>query len=350
MKAAEATVDFRELSDTGARLRAAGRYDEAEATLREAVRLSVHPIPARNLGNLLRLLGRLDGAEAAYREALRRDPDHVPARVGLAYAQLGLGRYAEGWETYEARRCDINPPVAPGREWNGEDLAGKSVLLWPEQGLGDQIMCARFAQALRERGADVTVAASAALLPLLPHAGLRAAPIGHPPKSDYSLLMFSAPRLLGVTVDGIPAPLALRVASHQTGGIGVVWRGSPKHENDAERSLPPELGARLLCLPGAIDLSPEDTGAKDLLATARIIAGLDLVVTVDTAVAHLAASMGKPTWILLPCIGTDWRWLQGRSDSPWYPSARLVRQAAPGGWEPVVEQVCDEISGGIITA
>lgn len=338
-----ASADFRELSDAGALARKAGHHREAEGLFREAISLSDHPIPARNLGNLLRVLGRLDEAIDAYREALKRDPDHVPARIGLAYALLGLGRYAEGWEAYEARRLDANPPRPPGREWQGEDLAGKSVLLWPEQGLGDQIMCSRFAGPLRALGADVTMACSPPLLTLLPRMGVKTTLEGQQDRADYSLLMFSAPRLLGVTADATPPPLSVPVEAARHGGIGVVWRGSPKHENDAHRSLSPDLGAKLLRLPGAISLAPEDTGAMDLLATARIVAGLDLVVTVDSAVAHLAASMGKPTWIMLPAIGTDWRWLQERKDSPWYPTARLVRQETPGDWAAVVSRICAEL-------
>jgi ADP-heptose:LPS heptosyltransferase len=121
--------------------------------------------------------------------------------------------------------------------------------------------------------------------------------------------------------------------------VGLVTRGSPTHRNDAHRSLPDALAAELRAAPGAVSLHPEDSGARDLQETAEIIAGLDLVVTVDTAVAHLAGSLGKPTWVLLPAHGCDWRWLRDRLDSPWYPSVRLYRQAAPGGWSEVVAAV-----------
>jgi ADP-heptose:LPS heptosyltransferase len=115
--------------------------------------------------------------------------------------------------------------------------------------------------------------------------------------------------------------------------------GAAYHPNDANRSLPPTVAAELLALPGAVSLRPEDTGARDFQDTADLIAGLDLVITVDTAVAHLAASLGKPTWILLPAAKTDWRWQKERTDSPWYPSVRLFRQGSAGDWAGVIAQV-----------
>ncbi len=115
--------------------------------------------------------------------------------------------------------------------------------------------------------------------------------------------------------------------------------GNPGHRNDANRSLKPDQAADLLSLPGAISLRPEDTGAADFAETADIVAGLDLVISVDTAVAHLAGAMGKPVWILLPATGTDWRWLRDRTDSPWYPSAKLYRQSRGEGWDGVISRV-----------
>ena len=121
----------------------------------------------------------------------------------------------------------------------------------------------------------------------------------------------------------------------------MVTRGNPKHPNDAHRSLPPAQAKRLLDLPGAISLAAEDTGVADFLDTAGLIAGLDLVISVDTSVAHLAGAMGKPVWILLPHLGTDWRWGLSGSETPWYPSARLWRQPGIGLWRPVVDAVVE---------
>ncbi|MBS0331803.1 MAG: hypothetical protein JSS35_03470, partial [Proteobacteria bacterium] len=147
----------------------------------------------------------------------------------------------------------------------------------------------------------------------------------------------------GLSLEQIPKAPYLRPpagAPAEGGGVGVLTRGRPEHPNDANRSLGPEAAARLLALPGARSLHPDDTGAADFADTAALIAPLDLVISVDTAVAHLAAAMGKPTWILLPAFMNDWRWMEARSDSPWYPTARLFRQPAmDSGWSPVLDDV-----------
>jgi ADP-heptose:LPS heptosyltransferase len=116
-------------------------------------------------------------------------------------------------------------------------------------------------------------------------------------------------------------------------------RGNPGHANDAHRSLPDDFGRELLALPGAVDLDPSSTGARDFQDTAEIVAGLDLVISVDTSVAHLAGAMGKPVWILLPAVSVDWRWMSARADTPWYPSARLFRATEAGGWRAVMDEV-----------
>jgi hypothetical protein len=127
-------------------------------------------------------------------------------------------------------------------------------------------------------------------------------------------------------------------------GVGVAWRGDPRHPTNAQRSLTPHHRAQLEALPGAVSLLPEDTGAADFEATAEIIRGLARVVTVDTSLAHLAGAMGKPVWVLLAAENCCWRWQSGRSDSPWYPSMRLFRQRTPGDWGPVLEAVREELA------
>lgn len=134
-----------------------------------------------------------------------------------------------------------------------------------------------------------------------------------------------------------PAEFAATQHEPQRSRIGVCWKGNKEHANDANRSLDPRSARRLRRL--GMSLLPEHTGAWDFQDTADIIAGLDLVITVDTSVAHLAASLGKPTWILLPFVETDWRWMKGRTDSPWYPSATLYRQPAPGDWASVLDRI-----------
>jgi hypothetical protein len=210
-------------------------------------------------------------------------------------------------------------------------------------------MYARFAPILKARGADVT------LLSLPSLSRLFAASLGvavfamsgkvEVPDPDLWVLTASLPARFGVTPGTVPAAPYLAAEPRAAGGrIGVMARGNPRHPFDATRSLPPPEAERLLALPGAVDLSPAATGAADFLDTARVVSGLDLVVTVDTSVAHLAGALGTPVWILLPVEGCDWRWMDRREDSPWYPSARLIRQPRPGDWRTVLDTVERELA------
>lgn len=267
-------------------------------------------------------------------------------RYGLTL--LAQGDYAQGLPLYEDRRGGdwpvLDPPKTwPGlgcSEWTGQDLAGKHVLVFGEQGFGDQIMFARFIPALEARGASVTYVCGAGLDRLFPNGHVARKRHDFPP-AHYWTLVGSLPLRLGVSVATIPAPYPLRVGRRTGAGIGVVPSGRPTHENDQQRSLGPGAAARLLAL--GRDLRPEATGAHDFYETAQIIAGLELVISVDTAVAHLAATMGKAVWILLPAVGTDWRWLQGASGSPWYPSARLVRQRPGETWDDVLDRLAADL-------
>ena len=278
------------------------------------------------------------------------------ARRGLQL--LAEGRYAEGWPLYEARfevgRDGMAKPLLPYPEWRGEEVAGKEFLIWPEQGLGDQIQFARFAPILAARGARVTLICLSPLQRLLSQfedievlAAAGGVAFRDP---DYWTMSGSLPRWMGVTLETIPqtpyltAPATplLPVAGPR---IGIVTHGSPAHSNDANRSLDLSSEQRLLALvPGARSLDPRSTGAKDFADTAGIIAGLDLVISVDTSVAHLAGAMGKPCWLMLPAVNTDWRWLKGRSDSPWYPSLRLLRQTRAHDWSGVIDTIGLELA------
>ena|SRR6185312_4827296 len=320
--------------------------DWAEAERRYRALAALKPSWAyHNLGVVYVTTGRLAEAEAALRAALAADADQAATKHSLGMLLLSLGRYAEGWPLYEARRevpaLKINRPNPAYREWRGEDLAGRRLLVVTEQGLGDQIQYARFLPGLVARGAQVTFACAPSLAPVFEGLGVTLAPVTEGfalPEADDWTLMMSLPLRLGLTLDevsGAPylAPAPLRAG----GGVGVVARGAASHSNDRFRSLDPRSAAELLAL--GHDLTPEATGARDFLETARIVADLDLVISVDTSVAHLAGAMGKPVWILLPAVETDWRWLRGRDDSPWYGSARLYRQATPGDWGPVMRRV-----------
>jgi len=336
-------------ANLGGALQELGRFDTAEAELRRAVEMKPEAAWAHhNLGRLYQLTYRWAEAEAAFQAALARAPGDAKARLALGYNHLAQGDYAHGWPLYEARKeipSQNAPPLALPNEWAGEPLAGKHLLIWPEQGFGDQIQFARFAPVLREMGADVTLVAPVELTALFASLGVTVVeqPTGPItlPAPDYWTLLLSIPGRLGTTLETLPQPPYLSVPPERRakwvghapeGSVGVVWRGRASHGNDAHRSLPSfealaplaEAGARL------VDLSDPVGDFADLGA---VIEPLDLVVTVDTAAAHLAGALGKPCWVLLPWFRGDWRWLAGRDDSPWYPSLRLFRQPAFGDWE-----------------
>jgi hypothetical protein len=292
--------------------------------------------------------------EGMFRDMLAANPlDHFAA-LTVATMRLQDGDWREGPRLYEARLRDAGsvewtPPQLPFPRWAGEPLDGRRVLIWPEQGFGDQIMFARFALALQARGCDVTLVCAAALESLFrANLPVRVRPAtGSIEFPDPDVWIWCGSLMAALVQDEADIPGAPYLRSDGVTPVsfrvGLATRGNPMHENDLARSLPPELAAALLALPGCGSILPEDTGARDFAETAAIIAGLDLVIAVDTAIAHLAGAMGKPCWILLAASPTDWRWMRGRSDSPWYPSARLFRQPTVGDWASVVARVTTEL-------
>ncbi|MBF0178580.1 MAG: tetratricopeptide repeat protein [Magnetococcales bacterium] len=357
---------------------------EAEAAYREALRLQPDlPEAWHNLGQLLCDQNRVAEAEAAWQEALRLRPGYADAAWNLGLLLLRSGRLAEGWPLYEYRHHPQRKdplPLPSGLafpRWRGEALTGRSLLVIGEQGYGDDIQFCRCVPLLVERGAcRITLAVKPPLVSLLATlAGVDRwiDTLDDVPWHDYWTPLMSLPGHLGVTLETIPAripylhPLPERVARWReilpAGGVrvGLVWRGSVLHANHANRSLP-SLGvlAPLWALPGVVFVSlqvgdgEEEASAppagqplfhagamiRDFADTAAIVAQLDLVIGVDTSVMHLCGALGKPGWVLLPEEGSDWRWLSGRDDSPWYPGVlRLFRQNRPGGWPEVVERV-----------
>lgn len=370
----------------GALLTAQRRYAEAEAVYREALALDPGAVAGwSNLGVVLAAVHREAEAEACQREALRRDPDYRNAAFNLAYVLLRQGRYEEGWARFEARDWYGALETRLGLpRWNGEPLAGRSLLVGFEAGHGDMIQFCRYLPLLKARGlATLSLLCHPGLVPLL--AGLEGVDevIGFdrelPPRRwDCWTPLLSLPFHFATRLDSIPARLPYlaapadrlalwreRLAAAGSGlRVGLVWKGNPRFENDVERSFGAlaELDA-LAALPGLrwfslqlgagageaaaaagrpaalapLDLAPQ---IADFADTAAIVAQLDLVISVDTAVAHLAGALGRPCWILLPDRLADWRWLARRSDSPWYPDVvRLFRKPAPGGWDEVVAAV-----------
>jgi hypothetical protein len=335
-----------------------GRFDEAEAGVRRAVAMKPGaPWAHQQLGKLLTYTGRWREAVAAFQQRLALDPANTAAKLALAYAYLALGDYERGGPLYESR-MDVAGQGAERlpmpNQWMGEPVAGKSLLIWPEQGFGDQIQFVRYALALKAAGAEVVLVCPPELqalfaeLPVKVLAGAQTLTLDEP---DYWTLALSAPGRLGVTLPDVtgaaylraPADRRAKWAGHAPpGSIGVAWRGRSTHPNDGHRSLPAFEALDPLRRAGAnlVDLT-EPVG--DFADLAAIIEQLDLVVTVDTAVGHLAGALGKPCWILLPWFRQDWRWLQDRTDCPWYDSVRLFRQTAPGDWGPVLESVAQAL-------
>lgn len=287
-----------------------------------------------------------DAAEAAYRAALDLRPDNAPILSALGLLLLAKGKYAEGWPLYEHRRAIEKSPIdASGiREWQGQKLKGRSLLIWPEQGLGDEIQLARYVPLLRKTG-DVTLACSPPLAGLFKQLGVRILPVVSGmavSRTDFYIRNFSLPGVMGTTLHTIPrAPYLKAPSDPRTGGVGFVWRGDPSHPNDAKRSLPsPQVLAPLGEVAELVDLQQP---RGDFLDSAARIQALDLVITVDTSMAHLAGALGVPCWVMLPANGTDWRWMRERADSPWYPSLRLYRQTVSGDWSDVVGRMRDDL-------
>jgi tetratricopeptide (TPR) repeat protein len=343
--------DHRAWSNLGVALRKLDRFDAAEFALRRAVTLAPEGvIQLEALGCVLYETGRPHEALEFFEVAIRVRPDLSSVRFNRSLALLAIGRYAEGWPDYELRSefAQTRFRALPASIWRGEGLEGRTLFVHPEQGLGDAIMASRFVPALEGLGARVVLATPPPLTRLFASMGLQAFPqeqaLALPPGAMTTLYL-SLPGRLGVTATTIPAPIDLQVEPTKTSGrVGVVTNGNPKHGMDRFRSLPADIGAGLLALPGAISLDPASTGATDMLETAQLIAGLDLVITVDTAVAHLAGAMGKPVWILLSAVGCDWRWMTKRADTPWYPSARLFRQRTACDWAAVLTDVREALN------
>lgn len=329
---------------------AEGRDEQAEICFGTLARSGVLVAGAANHALTLEDEGRYAEAEAALRAGLARAPDSAELKARLGRMRLREGDFAEGWPLFEFRQVHVSAQIQ-GRprlsfpEWQGEPV--RSLLVFTEQGYGDQIQFARYLPLLARRGVDVTFACAPALMGLFETLGVRLLPAvaGQAlPRCDAWTMLLSLPRLLGTRMETIPGAPYLPGSSGDSpgaSGVGVMAVGNPGHARDAERSLPADVAARLLAVPGAVNLAPETTGARDFLETARIIGRLAEVISVDTAVAHLAGAMGKPTRLLLPFV-PDWRWLRDRTDTPWYPSMRLYRQPRRGDWDAVLDALATE--------
>ncbi|MFM0321351.1 tetratricopeptide repeat protein [Caballeronia glebae] len=353
------------------------RFDEALHLYRRALELDPrnHAL-LHNTAYVLTCLERYDEADEHLQHAIELKPEHALTNHLLGMSKLRRGDWRAGWALYEHRIAfgtsgGYAPLAIP--EWRGEPLDGKRIVLTREQGAGDQLQFVRYAAVLRRLGATVDFWASVELAPLLARAeGVRRA-ITDMPRDGYDFFcpVMSVPHRL--QNEAIPAVVPYLSADarlsgqwrdriHQAAGtrrkIGLVWAGNPAHKLDRLRSIPLDALLPLADIPGLAWLSLQTGAAASQLdacarrwpinrletrldsydATAAAIESLDLVISVDTSVAHLAGALGKPVWIMLPAQA-DWRWMTGRTDSPWYPTARLFRQHTRGDWSPVVDSI-----------
>jgi tetratricopeptide (TPR) repeat protein len=362
-------------NNLGAVLLNADDPDGAAASFAEAAALRGEDAEAHhNLARALFELGRHDEALASCRRAIAARPAHAQANFTEAMLLLAQGRLREGFEQYEWRwkLGTLVPRGFPVPLWNGEDIAGRTILLHGEQGYGDTLQGLRYVPLLAARGARVVLEVPQPLLRLAARLGGVAELVASGqalPRFDLACPLLSLPRAFATTLATIPADVPYLSAEPEAvarwrgalegGGlkVGIAWAGSPLHRSDARRSIAVETLAPMLRLAGVrwfalqvgeraadlarlpkgliTDLSPE---LSDFAETAAAIANLDLVVTVDTALAHLAGATARPAWLMLR-KAPDWRWLVDRDDSPWYPTLRLFRQHKRGDWQEVVERV-----------
>lgn len=368
-----------------------GELEEAVAHYQHALILKPTVEAMSNLGLCYAELGRPEDAEEAFSEALAMNAESAEARFNRAFVRLSRGDYS-GWKDYEARfdcasfqwsheRVDLTGP-----RWTGETLwPGAALLVHSEQGFGDVIQFARFVPEVRARvpEARVTLEVPAELLRLFRSAwpDLEIVPRGMP-RTDYdaTVSILSLPAIMGVGIDTIPAPVpfgevdthldleALVAAAGDRPRVGICWAGGKAHPTDHRRSLPDEAARALFkSVDGVawyslqvgeredrfVDEAPELPAGSSLLFarkafrdfgdTAALMRRLDLVIAVDTATAHLAGSLGVPTWIMLP-TPAEWRWMQRLEVSPWYPSATLIRQGTPRRWDDVLDRIALALS------
>jgi len=366
---------------------------EAEQAYRTALALDpLYPAAHVNLATALMKQGRTEEMYSHYQCGLALDPKSHGARYNLSIADLRAGKYRKGWEGHESRwqfhELHMKPrPFAVdfGKQkavpqWKGEEMAGKTVLLHAEQGLGDTIQFARFAPLVAARGAHVVLEVQVPLrrlLSCLPGVD-RVIAYGEPlPSFDLHCPLMSLPLAFDIEVETIPgdvpylsaAPSAIseareRFPSREQGAgslrVGIVWAGNPKHRGDALRSIHLSALEPLASIEGLTLISLQkgiaahqisevselfrsrivdaDPALNDFADTAALVSTLDLVISVDTAVAHLAGALGVPLWLLVPYLA-DWRWLENRDDSPWYPTARIFRQPTQGDWGGAVDRL-----------
>ncbi|MCW8914808.1 MAG: tetratricopeptide repeat protein [Magnetovibrio sp.] len=360
-----------------------GNLNEAEAICRGV--LSVHPEVVEvlnNLGDILQAQGRIDDARGCFEEVLRIEPNHPEGHHNLAVIMLLCGDFKNGWHHYEWRWLAKEFPSErrnfPQPLWTGGELDGQTVLLYVEQGLGDALQFVRYAPMVQKRGGKVIVECPRSLQRLFETVDGIDQVISRGdslPHFDVQCPFLSLPGIFSPGEKTIPKTIpylhvtdpnrgiwAVRLQQDDEIKVGLVWAGSPHHTNDRERSIPLTMYAPLFKVQGCsfynlqigesagqlagvsgpiIDLTNE---IDDYADTAALVDQLDVVITVDTSVAHVAGALGKDVWVLLP-FAPDWRWQLERKDSPWYPTMKLYRQPQRRDWDSVIQTLVDDLEG-----
>ncbi len=359
----------------------AGRFEDAVACCRRALALApAHAGALNTLGATLSVLGQHTAAAGPLRQAIGVEPGHAEAHFNLACVLLAQGDMSAGWREYEWRwqsgyfRNHLREFAQP--QWHGEPAVGRTLLIHAEQGVGDTLQFCRYAPLVAKSGLHVILEVPAPLVRLVQSlAGVdRVIARNDPlPPFDLHCPMLSLPLAMGTTLETIPGDVPylhpeaglvvdwrgrLDAMSGSVPRVGLVWAGSPALPGmDSRRSLAPQALAPLFTVPGLQFFSLQKDGpaapvdfplvdvmaeVKDYADTAALVANLDLVISVDTSVLHLAGAMGKPVW-LLDRFGPCWRWMLGRQDTPWYPGLRIFRQPLAGDWATVLADVCAEL-------
>jgi Flp pilus assembly protein TadD len=362
------------------------RFDTAISNYMHAVRFNPeHAMAYNNLGNVFKKQGRIKEAIESYTSAILIEPDNADIHLNRSIALLLSGSYKEGWEEYEWRKKIIEYPeyVFTKPQWNGGPLDNRTVLVYEEQGFGDIFQFARYLPLLKAQSVHVILACHKELFPVLKGckgideiielAAINTASI----KYDFHVSLMSLPLLFNTRLTTIPADVPyitaepdltekwrIRLGRDQNFKIGIVWAGGLLNSKDKERSrsCPFEEFIPLMNISGLtfyslqkgiwadqadkpprdITLVNLDRELNDFADTAAVIEKLDLIISIDTSVAHLAGAMARPVWTLLS-FSPDWRWLLEKEDSPWYPTMRLFRQPEPGNWKAVIKSVTEEL-------
>jgi Tfp pilus assembly protein PilF len=369
-------------NNLGSILEKQDKFDLAVASYQQAIRCKRdYPEAHNNLGIARWKQGRLDEAVTSYEQALDYRPDYPEAHWNRALAWLTMGHLERGWPGYEWRwKCKEFGALPPFQAplWDGSPLDGRTIVVHAEQGLGDTLQFIRYLPLVQQRGGRVILLCQPALTRLVARCrGIeRLLAHGDPvPKFDVHVPLLSLPRLLGTTLESVPAGVPYldaepqlveswraRLGSYRGFKIGIAWQGNPNFRQDRVRSIPLAQFAPLARVPGVHLLSLQKGAGREQLSapeghfpvtdlgsqldettgafveTAAVMKNLDLVITSDTAIAHLAGALAVPVWVALHDV-PDWRWLMDRADCPWYPTMRLFRQTRHGQWEDVFDRI-----------